>query len=84
MLQDGHAAPVQVPSLGHGGTCSYVGQQDGNTANGTTVPPPEQRAVEGIVFVFTCEYSSPLLFRVASNHSCVGSTGDDTVEPTQE
>ena len=61
MLQDGHAAPVQLPSLGHGGTCSYVGQQDGNAANGATVPPPEQRAAEGIEFVLTCEYGCLLL-----------------------
>ena len=52
MLQDGHAAHVQLPSLGHYGTGSYVGQQDGNTTNRATVPPPEQQAAEGIAFIY--------------------------------
>ena len=57
MLQDGHAPHVQLPSLGHGGTGSFVGQQDGNTANRATVPPPAQQAAEGIEFISACEYS---------------------------
>lgn len=49
MLQEGHAAHVQLPSLVHGGTGSCVGQQDGNAANGAMmIPPPEQQAAEGI------------------------------------
>ena len=62
MLQDGHAPHVQLPSLGHGGTASYVGQQDGNTVNRATVPPPEQQAGEGIIeIILACEYNH-LLF----------------------
>lgn len=62
MLQEGHAAHVQLPSLGHGGTGSYVGQQDGNAANGAMIPPPEQQAAEGIGVVLACEYSCLQLF----------------------
>ena len=48
MLQGGHAARAQLPSLGHGGTGSYVDQHNyGNAANEATVPPPEQQAAEG-------------------------------------
>ena len=63
MLQDGHAPHVQLPSLGHGGTGSYVGQQDGNTANRATVPPPEQQAGEGIEFLSACKHSHLLVPR---------------------
>jgi len=53
MLQDGHAAHVQLPSLGHGGTGSYIGQQGGSVGNEAAVPPPEQPAAEGIGFANT-------------------------------
>ena len=62
MLQDGHAAYVQLPSLGHGWTGSYFGQQDVNAANEATAHAPEQRAAEGIGFVLVCEYSCLPLF----------------------
>ena len=63
MLQDGHAPHVQLPSLGHGGTGSYGSQQDLNTANRATVPPPEQQAGEGIEFLSACKHSHLLVTR---------------------
>lgn len=51
LLQDGHAAHVQLPSLGHGAAGSYLSQQDGNAGNVATVPPPERAATEGMVYI---------------------------------
>lgn len=73
MLQEGHAAHVQLPSLGHGGTAGYVGQQDGNAANGAMIAPPEQQAPEGIGVVLACEYSCLPLFQLV----CQTKTRDD-------
>lgn len=85
MLQDGHAPHVQLPSLGHGGTGSYVGQQDGNTANRATVPPPAQQAAEAGPQneCVVCMDSARDTLLVPCHHLCVCSTCADTLKQDQ-
>jgi len=84
MLQEGHAAHVQLPSLGHGGTGSYVGQQDGNAANGAMIAPPEQQAAEDPQNeCVVCMDSIRDSLLVPCHHLCVCSTCADTLKEDQ-